>query len=365
MEIKLYLRMLQRGWWIVALTILVAINVALISDYFTQPTYQASARFSVSPSSIMSTTGQEVLSSMEALDKRSIIQTYAEFLNSQRIYDETLRSMSLTPENMVKYVRTTVVLPEANVLELTFVGPDPKMVAILANNTGQSAITNIKQLYKIYDINVLDPALVPVIPISPQPLRDAGVAALLGVVFGAILAITSEQLRGTLDTYRQRASLDPISMVLNRRYLQHRMDELAIRNPEGVTALGLAQLSGLNDLIDTLPQGVVQMLMRKVAATLQKELRGNDLIGRWNETTFALVLPETSETAATRTMERIRTALLKPVNLENYGETFHLDPLVSVASYKEGDATSDVTRRAEDALERSHKTGDKNTVVAG
>jgi diguanylate cyclase (GGDEF)-like protein len=360
MEIKLYFRMLQRGWWIVALTVLVALIVALLSAYISQPVYRSSARFSVSPSTSVSTTGQELLNSMEALDKRSIIQTYAEFLNSQRIYDETLVAMNLVPANMTQFTRLTVVIPDANILELSIEGPDARLVALMANNVGQNAIQHIKQLYKIYDINVLDPALVPVIPISPQPLRDAGVAALLGLIIGAALAITSEQIRVPLDSYRKRASLDPVSLVFNRRYLQHRLEEMIVRSPTEGMALGLVRLNGLRDLLDTLPQSAVQQILRQVAAVLQKELRGNDMIGRWNESTFALMLPATNEIAASRTMDRIRIALLKPINLVNFGETVQLDPSVGVAVYKEGDGAGDLTSRAENALEHSHTQENKS-----
>ena len=124
MEIKLYLRMLQKGWWIIALTILVAINVALITSYFTKPIYQASASYSVSPSASLAGSDQDVLNSLEALDKRSIIQTYAEFLNSQRIYEETVQAMGLSMEELAETSKSTVVLPDANILVLTIQGPD-------------------------------------------------------------------------------------------------------------------------------------------------------------------------------------------------------------------------------------------------
>lgn len=365
MEIKLYFSMLKRGWWIIALTILVAINVALIFSYLTKPIYRTVARFSVSPSPVMISPGQETLNSLEALDSRSIVQTYAEFLNSQQIYSEALRFMDLNPANMNEYTHTTVVIPSANILELTVEGPDPEIVAMLANNIGQSAIARIKQLYNIYDINVLDPALIPTVPIKPLPLRDASVSALLGLILGAALAISSGQIRESIDSYRNRGSLDPVSMVLNSRYLQIRIDELITKNPTKEMSLGFVRLNGLRDLIDALPLGVTQTLFRQVSAILQNELRGNDMIGRWNDATFAIVLPATPETAANRTMDRIRTALLKPIHLENYDETILLDPNIGVSAYQEGDTTSDVIARADDALERGHITTNDGLALEG
>jgi hypothetical protein len=69
---------------------------------------------------------------------------------------------------------------------------------------------------------VLDPALVPTIPIH-RTLQDAGVAALLGLVIGAAAGYSSEQIRLPLESYRQRASLDPVSIVLNHRYFVSRI----------------------------------------------------------------------------------------------------------------------------------------------
>ena len=352
MEIKLYLRMLQKGWWIIALTILVAINVALITSYFTKPIYQASASYSVSPSASLAGSDQDVLNSLEALDKRSIIQTYAEFLNSQRIYEETVQAMGLSMEELAETSKSTVVLPDANILVLTIQGPDAVLIADLANKVGKNAIDNIKQLYKVYDINPLDPASVPSIPIRPQPVRDAGVAALLGLVIGAALAIVSGQVRVPLEAYKQRASLDAVSNVYNRRYIQNRLDEWTLKgNPEPYS-LGMIRLNSLRDMIDTLPANVVQQLLREVTATFKKELRGNDLIGRWNDTTFVLVLPSTPEIAATRTVERIRAKLLQPILLSDYGESIQLDPVIGVSSFKMGETANDVSGRAEDQLDR-------------
>jgi diguanylate cyclase (GGDEF)-like protein len=353
MELKLYMRMIKQGWWIILLTILIAVNTALISAYLTQPIYQANASFSVSPSATLIGSDQEVLNSLEALDKRSIIQTYAEFLNSQSIYEETVQNMGLALTELTDYTRSTVVLPDANILDLTFEGPDPQLVATLANNTGQTAINHIKDLYKVYDINPLDPAVIPTIPIKPQPLRDAGVAAVLGLVLGVALAIVNEQIRIPLESYRLKASLDPVSNVFNHRYVQHLLDDWHSHGSHEKYSLGLIRLNGLRGMVDTLPSTVVQQLLRQVTAIFKKELRGNDVIGRWDETTFVIILPKTSEEAATRTMERIRTTLQLPIELANFGETIQLEPTISVSSYHDGESAGYIIEQAEFAIEHS------------
>ena len=85
MEVKLYLRMLQRSWWIIVITTLATLIAALVMAYLTPPTYQATARFIVSPSPSLITGGSNLLNSLSTLDKRSIITTYADCSGSTTI----------------------------------------------------------------------------------------------------------------------------------------------------------------------------------------------------------------------------------------------------------------------------------------
>lgn len=89
MELKLYLRMIRNGWWIVLLAAFSAVNVALVVDYFTPPTYQAVARLVLIPNTTIVTT-QNLVNSLATLDRPSIVNTYSEVLNSTYLYKDTL-----------------------------------------------------------------------------------------------------------------------------------------------------------------------------------------------------------------------------------------------------------------------------------
>jgi len=247
MELRLYLRMLQRGWWIIALTALVALSVALLVDYLAPPMYQTNARFVVSPNP-ESVSGRDVVSSLATPDKRSIVSTYAEFLNSERIYMETVKSLGMDPETLADYSHNAVVLPDANILELTVIGPDPAMAALLDNSLGQRAIGEIKQIYRVYDIRFLDPALPPEKPFSPNPGRDAILALMLGALVGGALAILKEQVQAPLDAYRRRRIIDALSTAFTRSHFEHRLEMQIDRSSEKGFSLGLIQLVGLEEL---------------------------------------------------------------------------------------------------------------------
>ncbi|RPH60874.1 MAG: diguanylate cyclase [Chloroflexi bacterium] len=355
MEVRLYLQMLRRGWWIVLLTMLAAVNLALVAAYLATPMYEASARFIVSPNSDL-VTGRDVVTSLEALDKRSIISTYAEFLNSTRIYNETLLALRLDPLEMEDdYTVTTVVLPDANILELSVSGTDPNTVALLANEIGQRAISNISLLYQAYNITMLDPAIAPVEPYSPQPLRDLSLALALGLVGGAALAILSEQIRIPIEAYRQRLRVDSETGVYNSRHFQQMVEDELLQNPTTVTSVGLVDLTGLQDYVETLPPVATQKLLTNITEILRRELRGNDVIGRWTATSFIVMLPSTPGSAAARTFERIRSAVSQPMELAQYGETINLKPYTGVATYDGNMTPLELIGQVKSALENTHR----------
>ena len=70
-------------------------NLSLVYSYYlTKPTYEAVARFIVSPN-LQNIESRDLVNSLEALDKRSIISTYAEVFNSREIISKTLNLLGM------------------------------------------------------------------------------------------------------------------------------------------------------------------------------------------------------------------------------------------------------------------------------
>ena len=168
MEIKLYFQILRRGWWIILLTALAAMTASLIVSYISKPIYRVSTSFIVIPNpSLLSGSSGILLDSLATLDKRSISQTYAEILNSPRIYRETLSQLGFNELALIDYTYSAVVLPDSNIIELSVEGPDPGTIVLLANSIGERGKNYVQTTYKIFDMAVLDPAILPIEPIRP------------------------------------------------------------------------------------------------------------------------------------------------------------------------------------------------------
>lgn len=354
METRLYFQMLQRGWWVILLAALVAVAASLGLSYLATPQYQATASFIITPSATL-TVGRDVVNSLDTLDRRSIVATFAEVMNSRRIVTDAAASVGVNETMLEDYEILAVVLPESSVLELDISGPDPKLAADLANAIGAEAITFSRGFNQVYDLNFLDTAIVPEDPFSPQPLRDAGLALLLGAAAGALLVILSEQIRIPLEAYRQRARVDNLTGVYNARYFRTMLEDELARRPDDILSVGIVELYGLHDLLETVPMSAAQRLLRTITDRLRKELRGNDVIGRWSETSFIVMLPATPGSAANRTFDRIYQSLVQSIPLPEYGVTINADPRVGGSVYSNDIKSTELVEQAESALEQARK----------
>lgn len=354
MEVKLYLQMLRRSWWVIVITTLVTVIAALIVSYMTPPTYQATSRYIVSPSPSLITGGNNLLNSLSTLDKRSIITTYAEVLNSNRIYAETTNLLQLNNVDLNAYSYRAVALPDANIIEFAVTGPDPQVVYTLSNAIGQHAVEYVHSLYQVYDLSVLDAATPPTTPISPQPMRSAGVALVVGIALGVVLALLREMARTPLSSFVRQRSVDEMSLALTRRAFEEKLSEVAFASPQDFS-LCVVHLNGLSDYINILPQSTLQRILRGVTQVLKNQLRGNDLVGRWNDSDFIVLLSDTPGNAAMNTMERVRMALSYPVSVDGSGEEILLNPQIGIAEYRVGDTAQSMIKNIQWALDVAKK----------
>jgi len=365
MEIRLYFQMLKRGWWIIVLTTLLALAASLMVSYLSVPQYRATASFILIPSSTALSSGPDVVRSYDTIGSVSVISTYAQIMNSTRIYTDTLAVLKLQPQDLKAYTYQAAVLPSTTTVALSVTGPDPNVVAALANTIGEQTISYADRINQVFLITFLDKAVPPTLPISPQPLLNGGVALVFGLVAGAVLAVLREQIRIPLETYRQRLRLDPVTGVFGHRYFPRLVDEELAQNPNDAFTIGFVELGGLRDAQETLPVASLQWILRKVTDSLRKELRGNDIIGRLNEVSFEIMLPNTPGAAANRIFERIYQALSEPLELSALGMTVNLDPHIGGAEYSNDISIQELFEKAESALQNARRDNGNPVYVWG
>lgn len=351
MQIRLYLKMLQSGWWIVVLATLSALVITLTLSYNKTPLYRASARFIIIPNSD-ETSGRDMVNSLAALDRRSIASTYVEVLKSGRIYEDTSKALQFEPTVLSSYKLSAVVLPEANILELSAVGPNPQIAMILTNTAGQQGINYIRNLYQVYTLSFLDKATVPSQPFSPDPVRDAGLSLVLGIILGTLLVIMRGHLNIPLDAIRRNTITDSLSSAYTRSHLLKHFDGVISQYP-GNASFALVSFKQFEDISKTMPKAVTRQVLRQIVNRLHADLRGVDMIGRWSDVSFAIVLPATSNVGALSTIDRIRASFSRSLDIGT-NEQLSFTPQFGIATHESGENADTVIERANTNLEQSH-----------
>ena len=217
-RIKMYLQALWQNWWIIALTVIVAVGATLFLNVLARPVYQTRLQLLIAPN-VTNFEGRDLIYSLDTLDQRSIVATYVEIVNSNRIRREAIAEVGLSADEAPRYQMTAVALPEANVLELAVEGPDADLVADMANAAANQTIAYVSETYDIFRLELLDPAPVPQRPISPTPVRDASLALMIGLVLGGVLAIFRDQIRQPLlETVRHWNAQDQAASARTPSY---------------------------------------------------------------------------------------------------------------------------------------------------
>ena len=110
-------RRFEGGWRIAGIFTSAFLIIALAYSISITPIYQASARFLVYPNANL-TSSRDVVSSLDTLDKRTISSTYADILDSNRVYQDTINRLNL-PAGQLKDVKvTSEVQTNTNILVL-------------------------------------------------------------------------------------------------------------------------------------------------------------------------------------------------------------------------------------------------------
>ena len=183
---------LRARWWVVLLAVVVAVGVSAAATARQKPIYRASVTLVVAPTSSIESTG-DILRSLETLERRSVIATFARIPGSpeaRRMVAEKLGMASLDGWRIEGSV-----LPNTNIIKIDAEGPEAARAADVANLSAEATRQEARALYRIFTMRTLAQAVPPSRPAHPDTRRNLLVAAALGLLLGLLGALGLERRR--------------------------------------------------------------------------------------------------------------------------------------------------------------------------
>jgi len=159
---------------------------------------------------------------------------------------------------------------------------------------------------------------------------------------------------------------DPLTGLPNRRAVWSRLEEerARLQRSKRPCAVAMADLDDFKRVNDRLGHDRGDAALVRVAETLRRALREQDLVGRWGGEEFLLVLPDTSAEGGRVVAEKLRQALAARPLLDDQPE-LSLTLTLGVAEMTTATSAEDGVRRADEALVAGKAAGKDRVVVWG
>lgn len=170
------------------------------------------------------------------------------------------------------------------------------------------------------------------------------------------LAIWIRSQLNSSAAVRSRAQRDPLTGLYNRQTLCERLEaewHRTRRYPRPF-ALALLDCDGFKPLNDRHGHLVGDVVLRRVAAVLEAQVRGYDTCCRWGGDEFVLLFPETDLSEVEVIVERIQTGLRHALEREFEGLSVSLGAVV----FRTPPSTpTDCLQAADDAMYAAKRRG--------
>lgn len=165
-----------------------------------------------------------------------------------------------------------------------------------------------------------------------------------------------------------RADRDGLTRLYNRRSFDERLVYEIKRRARYHHDLSLlmVDLDHFKSVNDTYGHKAGDLVLRKVGEILSTVFRTTDLAARYGGEEFVVLLPHTSEEAAWKLAERVRTAI-EDCAFHFDGQDFAVTASIGVASVEGGSLSSDddLVLKADKALYQAKNNGRNMVVVSG
>jgi capsular polysaccharide biosynthesis protein len=179
---------LKRNWKLVILPAIATMLIAWMIAALQPKRYRASAVAAVTPVR-QGLEPNELLRSVEALDRRTVVATVAALATTPLT---TSKALAAGNEG---FSISTSVLPNTNLFRVDVEGGDPAAAADVANRVPPLLSAQTRAMFDVYGVTMVSAASPPTEPFAPRAGRAAAAGLVAGLIIGLALVYALHALR--------------------------------------------------------------------------------------------------------------------------------------------------------------------------
>jgi tyrosine-protein kinase len=204
-DLRAYLHIVRRRWALIVGCLLLSVAAASLVTSRATPQYASTAQLFITTPGSASGAGDAYQGSLFSAQR---VASYADLITGKALAQRVVTNLNLrqSSSSLSDQISSRVVT-DTVLLNVTVTDPDPARAQLLANAVATQFTSYIAGLetppgrrVSAIKATVVDSASLPKTPVSPKPVRNLGLAAILGLIVGFGVAFLRETLDNTLKT---------------------------------------------------------------------------------------------------------------------------------------------------------------------
>ena len=157
------------------------------------------------------------------------------------------------------------------------------------------------------------------------------------------------------------ATIDPITKINNKYKIEMVLEEQIFISRRYDRNLCLIQFSidEFSNITNTYGEKVYDEILKEVVSLISKEVRLSDVMARWNNQEFVVVLPETSMIHAVMLAEKLR----QKIEIHQFENVESITACFGITVINSKDQVDTFVNRAQDALYKAKDSGPNKVEV--
>ncbi|OFV71325.1 YveK family protein [Acetobacterium wieringae] len=208
------LDLLQENWKMIVIITLVLVGLAAaVTLFFIDKTYNSSTTLIVGrPEGYTSTVSD---TANELRINQQLVGTYSEIAKSKSVMTEVNSALNLgLSDGQLAEMITVSTVNDTELIKISVTSEDPVLAASIANKTAEKFMTNVAELMKINNLQIVDEAVVNSAPVGPNLKLNMAIAFLMGIICSVGIIFVKEALNTTVKTIDQLKKLaDDVSII--------------------------------------------------------------------------------------------------------------------------------------------------------
>lgn len=331
-------------WWLLFFPLLLALIIGILIIFLYPSIYEAKATFAIRPRSNLSYSEEFVRALDTLIGRVEINATFAEIAESNLIRNRSIQSVNINNSDQQYYSATANVIIGTNLLEIVARGNNPAFVRDFADTVGAETVAYIRNIYDVFELEPLDQARLPGSPINMPSWQILTLTIFIGLMLSGSLIKFVRYYHFRRDEFPQVNISDQETGAFNQSYFLMRLKEEVVRTRKLNNSLAILLIRfSFRDLpLDEYQFEDWGEDMRIINQHIKPYLKGEDILARFDENTFSLLLLDLSEEEYHQKVKELRNEVrsLKPEYVFE-GRLIRAGASMGVVFYQSNDLVTD------------------------